>query len=101
LPAFGAIASTTLWRLNVCMSTFDAKDTWQMDSNMAIYQFAVAVRAFHDSNPWPQYPFLEQAMNTLMTELWDRCFSQTEIREAFQAAINDLPRYAAGEEVRP
>ena len=36
----------------------------------------------------------------LMTELWDRGFSQTEIREAFEAALVDLPRYAEGIERR-
>ena len=43
---------------------------------------------------------LEQAINTLATELWDRGFSLTEIRQAFEAAAADLPRYAAGQEVR-
>ena len=43
---------------------------------------------------------LDDIMNTLMTELWDQGFSQTEIRTAFQMAIVDLPRYAAGEERR-
>lgn len=41
---------------------------------------------------------LEQVINTLMTELWDQFFSQTEIREAFTAALADMDRYAAGEE---
>ena len=35
-----------------------------------------------------------------MTELWDRNFSQSEIQTAFEAAISDMPRYAAGEERR-
>jgi len=35
-----------------------------------------------------------------MTELWDRNFSQSEIRTAFEVAISDMPRYAAGEERR-
>lgn len=39
-------------------------------------------------------------MTHLITELWDHGFSQTEIREAFEAALAELPRYAAGEEVR-
>jgi SOS response regulatory protein OraA/RecX len=41
-----------------------------------------------------------QAINYLMTELWDKGFSQSEIREAFNAAVADMPRYAAGEERR-
>lgn len=43
---------------------------------------------------------LPQAINCLMTELWDKGFSQTEIREAFTAAITDMARYATGEERR-
>jgi hypothetical protein len=37
---------------------------------------------------------------SLMTELWDRNFSQSEIQAAFQEAIKDMPRYAAGNERR-
>ena len=43
---------------------------------------------------------LEEIINTLMTELWDNGFSQSEIRTAFEKAILDMPRYAAGEERR-
>ena len=43
---------------------------------------------------------LLQAITCLMTELWDKGFSQTEIREAFTGAVTDMPRYAAGEERR-
>jgi len=39
-------------------------------------------------------------LNTLMTELWDRGFSQTEIRKAFTDAVEDMNRYAAGQERR-
>lgn len=44
---------------------------------------------------------LNLVMNYLMTELWDRCFTQAEIRKAFMAALDDMNRYAAGEEQRP
>jgi hypothetical protein len=54
-----------------------------------------------DSNPWPEYPVLAQAINTLGTELWDHCFSLSEITSAFRDAAADLPRYAADQEVRP
>ena len=67
----------------------------------AVYDFATIVKEAHETNPWPDRPILPQAINYLMTELWDRCFSQTEIREAFEAAVSDMPRYAAGDEVRP
>lgn len=43
---------------------------------------------------------LGQGINTLMTELWDRSFSQSEIRAAFTAALEDMNRYAAGQERR-
>lgn len=39
-------------------------------------------------------------MQFLMTELWDRSFSQCEIRAAFNHALADMNRYAAGEERR-
>ncbi|MBS0361169.1 MAG: hypothetical protein JSR98_07300 [Proteobacteria bacterium] len=43
---------------------------------------------------------LEILVNTLMTEFWDQGFSQTEIRNAYAAAIADMNRYAAGQERR-
>lgn len=78
----------------------DRKDEWQSRSGSAVYQFGLELKELHHSNPWPHLPLLPEAMNHLMTELWDHGFSQTEIREAFQRAVADMPRYAAGEEVR-
>jgi hypothetical protein len=43
---------------------------------------------------------LDHVVNTLMTEFWDQGFSQTEIRNAFTAAVADMNRYAAGQERR-
>lgn len=43
---------------------------------------------------------LGQVINFLMTELWDRSFSQSEIRAAFNRALADLNHYAAGRERR-
>ena len=77
------------------------RDEWQTRLNEASHRFSVALRELSDTNPWPEHPVLEQAINTLATELWDRCFSLSEIRKAFEAAAADLPRYAAGQEVRP
>jgi hypothetical protein len=48
----------------------------------------------------PGEPVLDFLINTLMTELWDNGFSQSEIRTAFEAAIADMPRYTAGHEKR-
>jgi len=79
-----------------------AKDRWQADLSEAVYRLSVSLRALHETNPWPEdHPLLGQAINTLATELWDRCFSVTEIRTAFEEAAADLPRYAAGRETRP
>jgi hypothetical protein len=78
-----------------------ARDEWQSKLYDASYRLSVALRELHDTNPWPEQPVLKQAINTLATELWDRCFPLTEIREAFEAAAADLPRYAAGQELRP
>ena len=83
------------------MNSDDPKDAWQLRLSTTIRNFGVALRELHGSNPWPERPLLPFAMNYLMTELWDRYFSQTEIREAFESAVADLPRYAAGEETRP
>jgi hypothetical protein len=55
----------------------------------------------NDTNPWPEKPVLGQAINTLATELWDRCFGLTEIKAAFVEAAADLPRYTASDEYRP
>jgi hypothetical protein len=78
-----------------------ARDEWQTRLYEASYRLSVALRELNDTNPWPENPVLEQAINTLATELWDRCFPLTEITEAFEAAAADLPRYAGGQEVRP
>ncbi len=66
----------------------------------AVNQFGLSLKALHQTNPWPDSPLLARAMNHLMTELWDHGFSQTEIREAFESAVADMPRYAADEEAR-
>lgn len=79
----------------------DVGDLWQSRLNEAVHQFSLVLRELSNSNPWPENPLLEQAINGLATELWDRTFSQTEIRTAFENAIADLSRYAAGDEIRP
>jgi hypothetical protein len=75
------------------------QDQWQDRWMAAVYDFAAALKNSHERNPWPDRPLLPQAMNYLMTELWDRHFSQTEIRTAFEDAVTNLSRYA-GDEVR-
>jgi hypothetical protein len=78
-----------------------ARDEWQTQLYEAAYRFSVCLRELNDTNPWPDNRVLGQAINTLATELWDRCFSLTAIRTAFKDAADDLPRYAAGQEIRP
>ncbi len=76
------------------------RDQWQSKWFDAVYRVAESLKESDESNPWPENPLLPQAINYLMTELWDRGFSRTQIREAFEAAVADMPRYAAGEETR-
>jgi len=52
-----------------------------------------------DSNPY-QRPAIDSIADDLLTELWDRGFSVSEITAAFKRALGDLPRYAAGEDRR-
>jgi hypothetical protein len=79
----------------------NAENEWQNQYTAAVDQFGLALKELHRSNPWPEDPLLPKAMNYLMTELWDYGFSQSEIRQAFEEAVADMPRYAAGYEVRP
>ena len=67
----------------------------------AAYAFGEECAKFRDENPYSDRNALNVIINTLMTELWDRGFSQTEIRTAFQDALGDMNRYAAGYEQRP
>jgi len=78
-----------------------AHDEWQSALLDASHRYSLALKKLHDTNPWPEIPVLMNAINTLGTELWDRCFSVTEITAAFMEAAADLPRYSADHEVRP
>jgi hypothetical protein len=64
----------------------------------AACEFGEQCAKFRDENPYAEIVPLDSIINTLMTELWDRGFSQTEIQAAFEAALNDMNRYAAGDE---
>lgn len=78
-----------------------ANDAWQTAFHEAAYRFSVALKELHQTNPWPETQVLAPVMNLLATELWDRCFSLTEITAALNDAAADLPRYAAGKDLRP
>jgi len=73
---------------------------WEGQCADAAYEFALRCAVFMTQNPHNLAAPLTDIINTLMTELWDRNFSQSEIRTAFEEAIKDMPRYAAGEERR-
>ena len=57
-------------------------------------------RRLQDMNVSVSQRPLETVVNHLMTEFCDQCFSQTEIRNAFAAALADMNRYAGSEERR-
>ena len=74
------------------------QDLWTDRWLAAVYQFSLGISELDRTNPWPDQPLLPKAMNTLMTELWDVGFSQAQIRDAFEEAVLDMPRYTAGRE---
>lgn len=78
----------------------DDKEAAEAAAINAAWAFGEACAAYRDADPYRRGAPLDMMMNTLMTELWDRCFSQTEIRAAFQSALDDMNRYAAGQERR-
>jgi hypothetical protein len=73
---------------------------WEGQCYTAAYEFARRCAVLVTRNPYNSTAPLVGIINTLMTELWDRTFSQTEIRTAFEEAVKDIPRYAAGKERR-
>jgi hypothetical protein len=77
----------------------DQEEPWEGRRSMEVRAFATKVEELHRSNPY-ELNALDHIMNELMTELWDHGFSQTEIRAAYEKAVADMPRYAAGEERR-
>jgi len=77
-------------------------DPWNVWQGRAIDAAMLFARTCADLSKDVPYPSsgLEDIINTIMTELWDNGFSQPEIRNAFEKAIADMPRYAAGQEKR-
>ncbi len=78
----------------------DDETVWISRAVDTAQDFAKSCRKLCGENPSELDSPLTHIMNDAMTELWDSGFSQTEIRDAFIAAIDDLERYAAGEEKR-
>jgi hypothetical protein len=73
---------------------------WEGQCADAAYEFGLRCADLVARNPHNVAAPLNRIVNCFMTELWDRNFSQIEIRTAFEEAIRDMPRYAAGEERR-
>lgn len=65
----------------------------------AAWEFGRQCAEFKRNNPFEEVA-LDLMISTLMTELWDRDFSQSEIRAAFEQALSAMPKYAAGFEKR-
>ncbi len=78
----------------------DKETVWSTNVIETAHDFAEAVQRMCNENPSKLADPLTNIMNDTMTELWDRGFSQTEIRQAFHCAIGDLDRYAGGKERR-
>jgi len=74
-------------------------DAWKSDWIAASDAFAIHCATARDTNPYDR-PALNEIMIFLATELWDRRFSVTEIKSAFEESVELLLPYAAGEERR-
>ena len=72
---------------------------WEVECYNAASAFGRQCHDLKESNPYDRIA-LDEIINTLMTELWDNGFSQSEIRSAFEQALTDMPRYTAGLERR-
>lgn len=80
--------------------TLDKEDEWRSACLKLATDFSEACREIQTDNPDQATPTIDVVIADLATELWDQGFSQTEIRRAFQAAMDALPAYAAGHERR-
>ena len=82
------------------MNERDDDHPWERQCADAAYEFSLRCANLVVRNPYEGIAPLDRLINTLMTELWDRNFSQSEIRTAFEEAIENLPGYASGKERR-
>jgi hypothetical protein len=73
---------------------------WEGQCAEAAYEFGLQCAKLVAQNPHNVVAPLDFIINSVMTRLWDRNFSQGEIRIAFEKAISDMLRYTAGEERR-
>ncbi len=73
---------------------------WEGQCIDATNQFAARCSELKKQNPYSETDTMKYIADALVTDLLDRFFSQTEIRSAFESALANLPKYAAGEERR-
>src|SRR3569832_2169206 len=73
---------------------------WEARCADVAYEFALSCARLVSENPYQHAAPLNGIISNLMTELWDRNFSQSEIRTAFELAIKAMLRYSAGDERR-
>lgn len=74
---------------------------WEGQYTSITHEFAKQCYELKNSNPYANYIALDAIMTSLATELWDYCFSRTEIDMAFRLAVERLSTYCAGNEQRP
>jgi hypothetical protein len=78
----------------------DPYTTWIVRCHNIARELGEQCAKLRSIRPEPHERELQHVMVSLMTELWDRDYSQTEIRAAYLAALEHMPRYAAGSESR-
>jgi len=81
------------------MSGVGPGDAWEDHYLSATHDFAKQCAELRDSNPF-DLPALENIIVCLATDLWDRGFSKSEIKAAFETAVSSLVKYGAGENRR-
>ncbi len=69
----------------------EEENPWELQCLDAAHDFALRCTELYSSNPYSEVP-LRRVINSLVTELWDRGFSQSEIRTAFEEAVANMPR---------
>jgi hypothetical protein len=82
------------------MDALNEGDKLWVEALAATYEFSEACAKLNGSNSRPEINPLNQLITTLMAELWEKRFSQSEIRDAFQIALVEMNCYADGKERR-
>ena len=81
------------------MDTHD-RPPWEVRCLTAADEFAARCDQLRRDNPYSDRGVLSVVIDNLVTELWDRSFSQSEIRSALRGAIDNLTQYAGTTEQR-